>query len=259
MWQGGWQDDAVLLDAGAPSLLDGAPTANLYVPMPEGETLQMCYMRPEPEEACGELPFLVPAPAPGASPASVMRGGAMALPRRGGGEPSDDDDCSAALQTVRLVEAALASDEPLPRLALSADDWADAFSATPPPFATNTCDQLMRLIAMVRSQELCDRLLECRLPPLCDDGGAREGQPDEEPLPRALAELLRRLLRQGSALRAGPDEFDARVLRPLRQAPGRWGAAAAAEAARVYAASGSGVRGGLAAKRPARPPAPDPE
>ncbi len=233
------------------SLLNEAPTANMYVELPGGELVQMCFMRPEPSHECSELPFLLPPPshpvpqdlvmpvhevvdALASEPVSSPEQWQPAVP------PADDPS-----EIIRRVESALLCEERFPSTlaALKACDWRMAFEANPPPFRAASVPQLRRLVAAAASEELSDQLLRRLLPELLRQPSVRdEGEhvtpaAEAEPMPMlsSLSGLLLELLQQGSALRLEADEFDLAVVRPLQKVSAA-GKSAAAEATLAYVA-----------------------
>ena len=267
------------------------PTANLYVDLPsEGVHLQMCVMRPEPSEVCKPLPLFLPTPPTleqrphevlstiGLEP-RVLPGAEVARPYESpsptdSGAPSRfaraSSSFDAAVFMRSLNRAALVADAAeaqrhltLVMAQVQTADWPavlehDAFAKSAIVTAASA-EQVARVAAAARSEQLCDALLRDAVPRLLllqdepmeedeeeehaaaqDTTGSMEAEmpPLHAPLSRPMSSLLQVLLRGGSHLRLDASSFDQLVTQPLVgvEPTGR-GARAAAQAALVYAAA----------------------
>ena len=243
------------------SALAEAPIRHLYVKLPSEGLLQMCVMRPEPDDLCSsELPFQLPPPgapptlrevdlapkvisakdllchdlASSSHPPSVLRTT---------GAPSGAE-CAAIIQSAER-SAALGSTS-LPALArLQPDQWVASFagsSAADTPFHALDARALQHVLRSAGSESLCDLLLQHALPRLLQQCARDATTPqleaaigDAEPLPAELSELLQELLHSGTWLRRSAADFDECVVHVLRNADATLGGRAAAQAALVFA------------------------
>ena len=254
-----------------------APTTNLYVALPNEGLLQMCIMRPTPEDICPPLPFLVPPPAAPSLGAAGLASSVMAaadvigwsdapsslpssrMPRRAD-SASSRLSSSERLELLRTAEQ-MALNESWPLavdfVRLTSEDWSAAFAARRPaegsgaePFQQLGAPALRRVALAAGSEALCDLLLQHALPRLLhpqEATGSQRLRPSEGagaidedvPLPAPLSALLLVLLHGGSHLRQSATDFDARVVHPLRCLSAPLGARAAAQAALTFAATRS--------------------
>ena len=107
---------------------------NLYVETPRGEVLQMCFMRPTPEQLCPQLPFLIEAPelsaaACGIEPTPIAAEDAVPVsaPAKQSHAPQAVDDLFG-----RLGRALIRGDESLPDVSgIALSDWERALSDKP--------------------------------------------------------------------------------------------------------------------------------
>ena len=189
----------------------GAPlerASHVFVELPdEPVALQMCVMRPMPEELCPSLPFLVPPPA----------------------APSDGGMGLAALSRDVLVKAADGS----------------APGIVPPPTLSNADEDeaLLHATEQEAAHGTAGRPFACNLPSQLANLAGEEQRPSHDvngsspstsaPLPNAPSEALLALLRDDNLLELPVDAFDSQVLRPLRNAP-QCGERAAAQAALMH-------------------------
>jgi hypothetical protein len=233
------------------------PTANLFVDLGDEGLLQMCVMRPTPEDVCTELPFLVPAPtAPDVDAAGLslqsqvlpaadmlavdagLTGNSMentsAEPRAG---------CSALL--IAVQEAALRGEAlPADLAMVQPREWELLAANGEAPFRELDAAQLRRVAECAHSQDLCDLLLDHAFPRLLErereeeDAAAAveaKGLGEARALPDALSALLMILLRDGTRMDLSEQDFDLRVVKRLRAVP-RLGARAATQAALTFVA-----------------------
>ena len=241
------------------------PVSRLFVDSLPGEpALQMCFMRPEPDELCPELPFLVPPPTLrslrdcGLEPTVVSAADVLAVGPPAASdmstsaqpEPLSADERKALLCTA-VQAAARGTAVPATLSRLRPADWEAALDAK---FGeTLNAAALRNLAGAAGSEALCDHLLRYAVPRLLKEHAAKTPDADGAPslaadresgaeaLPPALSALLTSLLQGGSLLRLpDADEFDERCTRLLRTSveadPSRLGLRAATQAACMYAA-----------------------
>ena len=233
---------------------DVPPTANLFVELRPGVSVQMCFMRPDITEVCPDLPFLLPTPAVAPLDADTIRAEDMLLidhdyesnandaPRK---STKAERDCTTAVEweAVLAIECALAHEEPLPAecaslvASRSPTDWQDVFASSKDgiPFARLHAAQLKRL-ALNSSEALCDQLLFHSFPQLLDREQTAEAFPGDAPLPPLLSELLLLLLYRGSTLRLSAEDFSEQVTSRLHGVSGL-GVNAARQATIVFTGS----------------------
>ena len=242
----------------------------LYVETPQGEVLQMCFMRPTAEQLCPSLPFLVPAPELSAATCGIEPTPMAAehvLPERRPAQELEVVSQQAARGGLsadvhelfgRIARALLRGDELLPDTsAVTPANWERALNPDEgDPLSAQLSEALrsparvQRLAIAARSEAVCDKLLERCLPPLLRQEQATGDRADgsqsaagldagltsgaAQPLPPPLSELLVQLLQSGSVLRLEPCEYDRRVVCPLSTVGGL-GPRAAGQASLVYA------------------------
>eukprot|EP00967_Tisochrysis_lutea_P130322 scaffold225244_cov31-Tisochrysis_lutea.AAC.4 len=225
---------------------------HLYLETPDGEVLQMCFLRPSAQELVTKLPYLLEYPSTLQMPRPSAMAASAVLAGRAGSETmaahtvgsSASLDANARAQVLLELEQALLRGGPLPASAgmLRGDDWHEALSAG------NALDALgplevTRLSRQVRSPELARLLLRHRFPRLLKaDAEAQIGASaidqlcETAPLPEALSETLLELLHTSDLLRLPAAEYDEVVVAELHRLTGL-GRRAAAQAALVYVAN----------------------
>ena len=192
-----------------------------YVETPQGEVLQMCFMRPTAEQLCPSLPFLVPAPELSAAACGIEpmpMAAEHALPDR---QPRQELEVASQQSSTggssldieeffgRLARALLRRDEALPDASAAVPaDWERALSGDKgDPVSAYLIEALRspshvhRLALAARSEALCDLLLQQCFPPLLRQEQAT-GDTDSGDLVAALA---RSPSVAASALASGPE------------------------------------------------------
>lgn len=237
---------------------------NFYVSTPEGEVLQMCFMRPEPEQLCPSLPFLIEAPELSTACLDIdpmpmeAQSVLLSLPSR------EYSGVTSSSERVHLFLQALVRDEEtLPDVSLiPSSEWEQALLAAPSENLEALMKQiscspsrLLQLARSLRAEKVCDALLErqfCdllsleegskKLHPLKDHGCSSHTFGDSSDLPFPFSDLLSELLHNGSVLRLARHQFQQHVIDRLHNA-GALGPCAATQAAQIYEATSSKVQG----------------
>lgn len=240
--------------------------SRLYVETPDGEVLQMCFMRPTAEQLCPKLPFLLRVPEVSASACGLVP---MPMPAELVLQQLDTEEISPAVHLAkgssklspellhRLCDALIRGEE-IPDVSnIPLSEWHRALgpqSTDPLAILLRDPRRMLRVAVDSRSEALSDLLLDQFFPRLLEEQcecvlqqalvNARHlpstskkwptSAPNAaQPLPPLLSELLVLLLHSSSKLRLGPSEFNHEVLSKL-DAKVPLGPRASAEAVLIY-------------------------